>query len=238
MTEEHCVAVWLLSVVSLFLSLSPLSSLSLFTLSLSPSSHTLSFSHPILPFLTARDFVCGYGKYTYVSSLSPEVLEGFVGETAAQRQAREETQQKSYFYRAFEVTYCDYFASIIEENEAAEKKFEKEENEAKEHLAKTAQEDKLKAEMKEKENSSSLRSNVTDGQGGGEPGVHVIEDEDESEGEKGRREGSHTEPAAAGTAARVVEGDAKEGEKDADKEEETPLMRSRRQFEDMLGIRL
>jgi hypothetical protein len=233
MIEEHCVAVWLLSVVSLSLPL-PLS------LSLTPSSLNLSFSHSILPFLTARDFVCGYGKYTYVSSLSPEVLEGFVGETAAQRQAREETQQKSYFYRAFEVTYCDYFASIIEENEAAEKKFEKEENEAKEHLAKTAQDDKLKAEIKakEKENSCSLRSNVTDGQGGGEPGVHVIEEEVESEGEKGRREGSHTEPAATGTAARVVEGDAKEGEKDADKEEETPLMRSRRQFEDMLGIRL
>jgi hypothetical protein len=188
--------------------------------------------------------VCGYGKYTYVSSLSPEVLEDFVGETAAQRQAREETQQKSYFYRAFEVTYCDYFASIIEENEAAEKKFEKEEKEAKEHLAKTAEEDKLKAEMKAKEklNNSSLRSNVTEGQGG-EPGVHVIEEEDDSEGEgegeKGRREVSHTEPAAAvGTAAHVAEGDAKVGEKDAEKEEETPLMRSRRQFEDMLGIRL
>ena len=221
--------------------------------------------------------MCGYGKYTYVSSLNPEALDGFPGETADQRQAREDLKQKSYFYRAFEITYSDYFASIIEENEAAESKFEKEEQEEKIRLAKV-EEDKLKAGIKEKErekerekekfNPSTQRSNVTEGEKEGvKEGVsgvrHVIEEENEAEKDENRRHvenngaventSSHTETAAGATEAAAVDNaehtvgegmkmgedkGEKEGVKEVEKEVETPLERSRRQFEDMLGIRL
>ena len=223
--------------------------------------------------------MCGYGKYTYVSSLNPEALDGFPGETADQRQARDDLKQKSYFYRAFEITYSDYFASIIEENEAAESKFEKEEQEEKIRLAKV-EEDKLKAEIKEKEseiereierlNPSTQRSNVTEGEEErvkeGVSGVrHVIEEENEAEKEENRRHvedngaventSSHAAAAAAAGATEAAAVDnaehtvgegmkmgedkgENEGVKEVEKEVETPLERSRRQFEDMLGIRL
>ena len=100
----------------------------------------MNLSKNLFNFLAARGYICGQGKYTYVTSLGPDAdfpenetdTENEKDREERQKKFLEEKKLKNYFYRAFENNYLDYFSGIVKENEDAEMEIDRLEKEEKE----------------------------------------------------------------------------------------------------------